>query len=281
MKKYLIFIFLAIIIFLPKVVYSQGIIKGSGDIVVKSNEEIRGDIRLGNGNVTVFGKVYGNIIVLKGNITLKEKSFVRGDAITYNGRIIIDEEAVVLGRRIEFPPKENIEPSKNLNLPTIFLSNEGLLLKILLILLTTIFSLLFLILFEKSFMNMVNYFNKNILFIIPLSVIIFTLSTFIVPKEVFFPFGRSIYFIYIFTLIFLGLCGVSIIVNKLGDTILKLFKKDLPDNIGIRILSTIIGILVIFILIILPKIGFLFLGFIASISFGITFLYLLNGIFKS
>lgn len=281
MKKYLIFIFLAIIIFLPKVVYSQGIIKGSGDIVVKSNEEIRGDIRLGNGNVTVFGKVYGNIIVLKGNITLKEKSFVRGDIITYNGRIIIDEKAVVLGRRIEFPPKENIEPSKSLNLPTIFLSNEGLLLKILLILLTTIFSLLFLILFENSFMNMVNYFNKNILFIIPLSVIIFTLSTFIIPKEAIFPFGRSIYFIYIFTLIFLGLCGVSIIVNKLGDSILKLFKKDLPDNIGIRILSTIIGILVIFILIILPKIGFLFLGFIASISFGITFLYLLNGIFKS
>ncbi|MGQ9845648.1 MAG: bactofilin family protein [Caldisericia bacterium] len=281
MKKYLIFIFLAIIIFLPKVVYSQGIIKGSGDIVVKSNEEIRGDIRLGNGNVTVFGKVYGNIIVLKGNITLKEESFVRGDIITYNGRIIIDEEATVLGRRIEFPPKENIEPSKSLNLPTIFLSNEGLLLKILLILLTTIFSLLFLILFEKSFMNMVNYFNKNILFIIPLSVIIFTLSIFIIPKEAFFPFGRSIYFIYILTLIFLVLCGVSIIVNKLGDSILKLFKKDLPDNIGIRILSTIIGILVIFILIILPKIGFLFLGFIASISFGTTFLYLLNGIFKS
>lgn len=281
MKKYLIFIFLAIIIFLPKFVYSQGIIKGRGDIVVKSNEEIRGDIRLGNGNVTVFGKVYGNIIVLKGNITLKEESFVRGDIITYNGKILIDEEAVVLGRRIEFPPKEGIEPSKGLNLPTIFLSNEGLLFKILLILLTTIFSLLFLVLFENFFMNMVKYFNNNILFIIPLSVFIFTLSTFIIPKEALFPFGRSIYFIYIFTLIFLGLCGVSIVVNKLGNSILKLFKKDLQDNIGIRILSTIIGILVIFIFIILPKIGFLFLGFIASISFGISFLYLLNGIFKS
>lgn len=281
MKKYLIFIFLAIIMFLPKVTYSQGIIKGSGDIVVKANEEIRGDIRLGNGNVTIYGKVYGSIVVLKGNINLKEKSFIRGDIITYNGRIIIDEEAVVLGRRIEFPPQESIENSKSLTLPTIFLSNEGLLFKIFVILLTTIFSLLFLILFEKSFMNMVNYLNKNILFIIPLSIIIFTLSIFIIPKEAIFPFGRSIYFVYVFTLIFLGLCGISIVVNKLGDFILRFFKKDLPDNIGIRILSSLIGILVIFILIILPKFGFLFLGFIASISFGVTFLYLLNGIFKS
>jgi hypothetical protein len=281
MKKYLILIFLILFILLPEIVNAQGIIKGKGDIVIKANEEVRGDIRVGNGNVTVYGKVYGNIIVLKGNINLKDKSYVMGDIITYNGRIFMDDEAVVVGRRIEFPPKETTEDNTGLNLPPLFLSNEGLLLKIVIILIITIFSLLYLILFEKSFMNILNYVSKNLLYIIPLSVLIFALSIFIMPKEAIFPFGKSIYLIYIITLIILGLCGISILTNKLGNLILKFFKKDLQDNIGIRILSTIIGILFIFILIILPKIGFIFLGFIASISFGITFLYLIEKIFKS
>lgn len=281
MKKFLILILLFLIISIPNLVNAQGIVKGNGDIVIKSNEEVRGDVRLGNGNVTVYGKVFGNIIVLKGNINLKEKSYVRGDVITYNGRIIMDDEAIVIGRRIEFPPEESTENSNNLNIPPIFLSNEGLLLKIVIILLIAIFSLLFLILFEKSFINISSYFVKNILYIIPLSVIIFTLSLFIIPKEAIFPFGRSIYVIYIITLIILGFCGISVVVNKLGNYILKIFKKDLQDNIGERILSTIIGILVVFIFIILPKVGFLFLTIFASISFGITFLYLIEKIFKS
>jgi len=280
-KKFLILILLFLIISIPNLVNAQGIVKGNGDVVIKSNEEVRGDVRLGNGNVTVYGKVFGNIIVLKGNINLKEKSYVRGDVITYNGRIIMDDEAIVVGRRIEFPPEESTENSNNLNIPPIFLSNEGLLLKIVIILLIAIFSLLFLILFEKSFINISSYFVKNILYIIPLSIIFFTLSLFIIPKEAIFPFGRSIYVIYIITLIILGFCGISVVVNKLGNYILKIFKKDLQDNIGERILSTIIGILVVFIFIILPKVGFLFLTIFASISFGITFLYLIEKIFKS
>jgi len=280
-KKFLILILLFLIISIPNLVNAQGIVKGNGDIVIKSNEEIRGDVRLGNGNVTVYGKVLGNIIVLKGNINLKEKSYVRGDVITYNGRITMDEEAIVVGRRIEFPPEESSENSNNLNIPPIFLSNEGLLLKIVIILLTAIFSLLFLILFEKIFINISSYFVKNILYIIPLSIVIFTLSLFIIPKEAIFPFGRSIYIIYIITLIILGFCGISVIVNKLGNYILKIFKKDLQDNISEKILSTIIGVLVVFIFIILPKVGFLFLTIFASISFGITFLYLIEKIFKS
>ncbi|HOC52125.1 MAG TPA: polymer-forming cytoskeletal protein [Caldisericia bacterium] len=281
MKKFLILILLFLIISIPNLVNAQGIVKGNGDIVIKSNEEVRGDVRLGNGNVTVYGKVFGNIIVLKGDINLKERSYVRGDVITYNGRIIMDDEAIVVGRRIEFPPEVSSENSNNLNIPPVFLSNEGLLLKIVIILLIAIFSLLFLILFEKSFINISNYFVKNILYIIPLSIIIFTLSLFIIPKEAIFPFGRSIYIIYIITLIILGFCGISVVVNKLGNYILKIFKKDLQDNIGERILSTIIGILVVFIFIILPKVGFLFLTIFASISFGITFLYLIEKIFKS
>jgi len=280
-KKFLILILLFLIISIPNLVNAQGIVKGNGDIVIKSNEEIRGDVRLGNGNVTVYGKVLGNIIVLKGNINLKEKSYVRGDVITYNGRITMDDEAIVVGRRIEFPPEESSENSNNLNIPPIFLSNEGLLLKIVIILLTAIFSLLFLILFEKIFINISSYFVKNILYIIPLSIVIFTLSLFIIPKEAIFPFGRSIYIIYIITLIILGFCGISVIVNKLGNYILKIFKKDLQDNISEKILSTIIGVLVVFIFIILPKVGFLFLTIFASISFGITFLYLIEKIFKS
>lgn len=281
MKKILILIFISLILIIPSIVYAQGIIKGVGDVVVKSNEEIRGDIRVGNGNVTVYGKVYGNIIVLKGNINIKEKSFVRGDVIAYNGKISVDENAIILGRRIEFPPKEQTESDLRLNIPTIFLSNEGLLLKIVIILLITIFSLLFLILFEKFFIDISNYLNKNLILIFPVSIIIFTLSIFIIPKEAIFPFGKWLYIIYIFILIVLSLAGVSILTYKLGNFILRLFKKDIQDYIGTRIVSTIIGILLTFILIILPKIGFLFLGLIISVSFGVMFLYLIEKLFKS
>jgi len=55
-KKFLILILLFLIISIPNLVNAQGIVKGNGDIVIKSNEEVRGDVRLGNGNVTVYGK---------------------------------------------------------------------------------------------------------------------------------------------------------------------------------------------------------------------------------
>lgn len=281
MKKLSLYIILTIILLIPAFVYAQGIIKSQGDIVVNNNEEIRGDIRLGRGNITIFGKVYGNVIVLKGNIYLKENSFIKGDVITYNGKIDIEKGVTVLGRRIEFPPKSDKEQATNLSIPLIFLSKENLLLKVAIILIVTTFSLLFLILCEKTLMDVSSFFSRNILCIIPLSIITSVFFLFIIPKEAIFPFGRSIYLIYILTLITIGLFGVSILVYKIGNFIFSLLKKEKNETIGDKIVSTIIGILIVFILIILPKIGFIFLGFFALLSFGLFIIYMFTKIFKS
>jgi cytoskeletal protein CcmA (bactofilin family) len=275
-KKYLILIFIALLI-IPGTIFAQGIIKGRGDIVIKQNEEVRGDIRIGDGNVTIYGRVLGNVIVLKGNINLMKNSYVRGDVITYNGRINIEEGAVVLGRKIEFIR----EKEQEFNIPAILISGREFLLKIVLTLLIFLISFIFLTLFKNFSDNAYSFLKSNIISIFLLGSIIFTIFIYNIPKEAVAPFGRSLYFIYFISIVLLILFGIPPVVKLLGEFLLKMFKFDIQDFLLKDFLISILGTVVILILIIIPLIGNFILGLFAAIFFGQSFLFLIYKIFKS
>ncbi len=55
------------------------------DLVVKSEEQVHGDVSVTNGNVTVLGTVYGNVTVVNGNADIQGK--VTGDVTVTNGNV--------------------------------------------------------------------------------------------------------------------------------------------------------------------------------------------------
>ncbi|MCX8095487.1 MAG: polymer-forming cytoskeletal protein [Caldisericia bacterium] len=277
MNNKIFIIFILIFLLLPGTLLAQGIIKGKGDIIVKQNEEIRGDIRLGEGNVTVYGRVLGNIIVLKGNINLKNSSFVRGDIITYNGKINIDDGAIILGRKIEFIR----EGESEINIPQIFLSGQGFLLKIVIALFIFLISFIFNA-FLKNFVSKTFAFLKNnFLIVLFTGILLFTIFIYNIPKEALFPFGKILYLLYLFSIIVFIAIGIPSIVNFLGESFLKIFKTEIEDNLIKDLVLSLIGTAIILVFIIIPIIGNILLGIICSISFGLTFFYSLYKIFKS
>jgi cytoskeletal protein CcmA (bactofilin family) len=275
-KKYLILIFIALLI-IPGTIFAQGIIKGRGDIIIKQNEEVRGDIRIGDGNVTIYGRVLGNVIVLKGNINLMKNSYVRGDVITYNGRINIEEGAVVLGRKIEVIR----ESEKEFNIPAILISGREFLLKILISLIIFLISFIFLTLFKNISTTTYSFLKSNLISNFLIGSLIFTIFIYNIPKEAIFPFGRSLYLLYIISITLMILFGIPSIVKLLGEFLLKIFKVDIQDFLLKDFLISILGTVVILILIIIPLIGNFILGFLAALSFGLSFLFFIFKIFKS
>ncbi len=277
MNKKIFVLIILIFLILPGIVFAQGIIKGKGDIVIKQNEEVRGDIRLGEGNVTVYGRVLGNIIVLKGNINLKNNSFVGGDTITYNGKINIEEEAVVLGRKIEFIR----ESDREINIPQIFLTGQGFLLKIVLALFIFLISFLFNAFIKKVISETNAFLKKNFIFILLTGILLFTIFVYNIPKEALFPFGKVLYLIYLLSIIILVSVGIPSLVNFLGESFSKIFKTEIEDNLIKDLVLSIVGTTIILVLIIIPIIGNIFLGVFCSTSFGLTLFYSLYKIFKS
>ena len=55
------------------------------DLVVKSDEQVHGDVSVTNGSLTVLGMVYGNVTVVNGNADIQGK--VTGDVTVTNGNV--------------------------------------------------------------------------------------------------------------------------------------------------------------------------------------------------
>lgn len=280
MRKILIIIFIIGFILTPTAVFARDIIKEREDVVVKSNDIVRGNIKVGVGNVTVFGKVYGNISVLRGDIILKDKSFVSGNVVTLGGKIIEEGKSEVLGRKIENPPKNNI-PYKRPKIPGILLANEGFILKIILILILLIFSVIFAGLFKEGFKNFVLFSKKNLLLSFPIGIIILTLLVYFTPQRVIFPFGRVLFLLYNAVLYFLILMGTSSISFVIGEKVLKLLHQKIDTASIKEILATVIGGLILLLFILTPKIGIYILSITASFAVGASITYFIYRIVKS
>ncbi len=68
-----------------------------GHTTIDSSESIAGDVVVKGGDLTLYGEVDGNILVVGGDLYLKSGSHVEGDVRVINGDILKEEGATVLG----------------------------------------------------------------------------------------------------------------------------------------------------------------------------------------
>jgi len=71
------------------------------DTVISDNEKIDGNIIVVKGNLTVYGEVDGDILVLYGNLRIKDSAYINGNATTVDGRIYQDRNSSISGNQIE------------------------------------------------------------------------------------------------------------------------------------------------------------------------------------
>lgn len=101
-----------------------GIFQMTGDITVPAEKVINGDVDSMAGNITIYGKVNGNVTAMAGNITiegqvngnvqcmagniyLRKEAEVIGDVTAMAGRIYQDEGTVISGKATEVVGSRN------------------------------------------------------------------------------------------------------------------------------------------------------------------------------
>ncbi|MDZ7260539.1 MAG: DUF5686 family protein [candidate division KSB1 bacterium] len=80
------------------------IIRFYNDTVVEEEEKLRGDVVITHANITIKGKVYGNVIAIFGNIEVRSDGMIYGHAIAYRGEIAKNREARIAGDLLEISP---------------------------------------------------------------------------------------------------------------------------------------------------------------------------------
>ncbi|RKZ17709.1 hypothetical protein DRQ53_02655 [bacterium] len=72
------------------------------DFEVGANEIVQGDVLLIGGDAYVSGEVQGSVYVLFGDLLIEEQGLIAEDAISAGGRVLLHDQAEVLGRRLDF-----------------------------------------------------------------------------------------------------------------------------------------------------------------------------------
>lgn len=75
---------------------NNNIILFDGDLAVRADSVINGDVVLFNGNMTLSGEVNGDVVLFNGNLEAAETAVINGDCVLLNGNIT-DQTAEGLG----------------------------------------------------------------------------------------------------------------------------------------------------------------------------------------
>ncbi|HHY31272.1 MAG TPA: polymer-forming cytoskeletal protein [Syntrophaceticus sp.] len=78
--------------------YQSDVVQFTGNITIKPDEIIRGNVVAMSGNIDVEGKVYGNVTAMAGNIRLHSGSLVTGNVTAIAGAIEREDSASISGR---------------------------------------------------------------------------------------------------------------------------------------------------------------------------------------
>jgi hypothetical protein len=84
-----------------KVIAESAFSMGS-DFEVADDEIVQGDVLLIGADAYVSGEVQGNVYVIMGDILVEERGLIAKDAVSIGGRVLVDNRAEILGRRLDF-----------------------------------------------------------------------------------------------------------------------------------------------------------------------------------
>lgn len=77
------------------------IVRFGEDVHVAADELVRGDIACFGGDVTVEGRVMGEVVVFGGNLYARSGAQINGDAVVIGGKIVEDPDVNIQGEKIE------------------------------------------------------------------------------------------------------------------------------------------------------------------------------------
>lgn len=77
------------------------IVRFGEDVFVAADELVRGDIACFGGDVTIEGRVMGEVVVFGGNLYARSGAQINGDAVVIGGKIIEDPDVNIQGEKIE------------------------------------------------------------------------------------------------------------------------------------------------------------------------------------
>jgi hypothetical protein len=83
-------------------VIAESVFSTGNDFEVADDEIVQGDVLLIGADAYVSGEVQGNVYVLFGDLIVEERGLVAKDAISVGGRVLVDNRAEILGRRLDF-----------------------------------------------------------------------------------------------------------------------------------------------------------------------------------
>lgn len=95
-----------------KTVIAESIVRVGEDVIVERDEIVEGDVLVAGGDVYVEGEVDGNVYVLFGDLFVEGRGSVLADAVSLGGRVVVEDESTVHGRRFDAPVvRSGIVPS--------------------------------------------------------------------------------------------------------------------------------------------------------------------------
>lgn len=75
----------------------DNMVRFNGDVVIRPDEIIQGNVVVMNGDIEVRGRVLGNVTAINGSVTLRSGSFVQGNVTVIRGDIVLENGAQVQG----------------------------------------------------------------------------------------------------------------------------------------------------------------------------------------
>ncbi|MFZ7101634.1 MAG: hypothetical protein ACOWWO_03115 [Peptococcaceae bacterium] len=269
-KKFLLVLLGILLLTLPGTAYADEIVKLTGDIEIQRAEVINGDVVAMTGNIKIFGKVNGNVTAFKGDISLEDDSEVNGDITVFAGRIHKSSRAVVTGDSTEVgrsgvkvvtPGTQNIRPetrsiNHGLTWSRIVLQLLGL----------AALTLLGFSLFSKSIDSMHDWVQDNFGQVFLKGLLGWIALPFLLIALIITILGIPVA---LFVLILLPvpiITGLWVVGLFTGNKVLPLLKKDWQRNLLIEGVS---GVVIIWLAVKAPFLGFLVLPVIAVIGLGV------------
>ena len=79
------------------VVEEDSSVSYEGNTVIGKKDTVNSNVIVKAGNLTVYGRINGDVFVVGGDLFIKEGSYIRGNVKVINGEVTKDEDAVVVG----------------------------------------------------------------------------------------------------------------------------------------------------------------------------------------